>query len=266
MFRAPAVWLSALIGLGLVSAVASARRGLVVPAAVDTGLELDEDSRVLAAGGSAIALATAEQGEPFLKLPAIRIVNVNTRRVFEGRLYDAHGRLDESALSALDALFCDARDPDNVRTRQLDRRVIKLLYRAAYHFGSKSVQVISGYREPGSRSEGRHGEGRALDFRLTNVSASALAGYLRKTPKVGVGVYTNPATQYVHLDDRDKSYHWLDASPPKRRWRERPIGGAAMTSRDASYVPMGDWPEGTRPSPVALAAHADGADDEVVGP
>jgi hypothetical protein len=115
------------------------------------------------------------------------------------------------------------------------------------------VQVISAYREPKRRDEGRHGAGRAIDFRFTNVSAAALASYLRQQPRVGVGIYTHPNTQFVHLDDRDRGFFWIDASPPGRSWRIRPIGVAGAAKRDAAYAPNLDWPEGTRPSAVALA-------------
>jgi hypothetical protein len=73
-------------------------------------------------------------------------------------------------------------------------------------------------------------------------------------------VYTNAYTRFVHLDDRDRSYHWLDASPPGRRWPLRALGSTfAMPKRDAAYVPSIDWPEGTVPSPLALALAVDEA-------
>jgi hypothetical protein len=57
----------------------------------------------------------------------------------------------------------------------------------------------------------------------------------------------------VHVDDRDRSYFWLDASPPGRNWRARQLGVPGAAKRDATYTPNLDWPEGTRPSAVALA-------------
>ena len=41
---------------------------------------------------------------------------------------------------------------------------------------------------------------------------------------MGVGVYTNPLTQYVHLDVRERSYHWIDASPPVAPGESAPWG------------------------------------------
>jgi uncharacterized protein YcbK (DUF882 family) len=198
-------------------------------------------------GGPPLSLALAERGVAFLGLRPLHIVNVNTEKAASVRLYDIAGNIDEAAATELDALLCDARDRANIRTTKLDRRTLQLMYRAAYHFHAKKVQVVSAYREPGQRGEGRHALGQAIDFRLSNTSATALAAYLRTLPRVGVGVYTHPNTQYVHLDVRDQSYHWLDASPPGRTWRERPIGGVGLAKRDAAYSPRGDWPEGTKP-------------------
>ncbi|HKQ69634.1 MAG TPA: D-Ala-D-Ala carboxypeptidase family metallohydrolase, partial [Polyangiaceae bacterium] len=139
----------------------------------------------------------------------------------------------------------DARDPHHVETTELDRRTLQILYRAAYHFRAKRVDVISAYRKAGAKSEGQHGTGRAIDFKLKNVGAPALAAYLRGQARVGVGVYTHPKTQYVHLDVRERSYYWLDASPPGRTWRERQLVQSGMAARDAGYARANDWPEGT---------------------
>src|SRR5687767_13907354 len=144
----------------------------------------------------------------------LRISYVNTGHATSVRLYDPSGKIDNTAAGELDELLCDVRAPTHKRTTKLDRRTLQLLFRAAYHFRAREVIVISGYRKPGRRPEGRHGEGRAIDFRLPKVRASALAAYLRTLPRVGVGLYTHRATQFVHLDSRDRSYHWLDPSPP----------------------------------------------------
>ena len=76
-----------------------------------------------------------------------------------------------------------------------------------------------------------------------------LASYLRELPRTGVGVYTHPKTQYVHLDSREHSFHWLDASPPRRRWRENSIGARDLVVRDGAYTPALDLPEGLASTP-----------------
>lgn len=178
----------------------------------------------------------------FASLPALVIENQSTRERRELKLYDAYGAIDEQAAAALDALLCDARKPKQRETTRIDRRTLQLLFKAAYHFQSSEVEVVSAYRKPGRRREGPHGIGAAIDFRLRGVSAKELASYLRDIPRTGVGIYTHPKTQYVHLDSREHSFHWLDASPPRRHWREKSLGGKDLPRRDAAYRPASDLP------------------------
>jgi uncharacterized protein YcbK (DUF882 family) len=161
--------------------------------------------------------------------------------------------VDEREASRLDALLADTRDPKNCAQISLDRRTLQLAVRAALHFHVVEVQVVSAYRKPGRRREGPHASGKAIDFKLPGVPARTLASYLRTLPRVGVGVYTHPKTLFVHLDDRERSFHWLDASPPGRTWRELPLGGGmGLIKRDAAYARRDDWPENTSP-PLDIA-------------
>ena len=178
----------------------------------------------------------------FDQLRALRIENQTTRETRELRLYDANGQVDEAAATQLDELLCDARSPKHHETTRLNRRTLQLLFKAAYHFAAYEVEVVSAYRKPGRRREGPHGTGAAIDFRLRGVSARELASYLRELPRTGVGVYTDKRTQYVHIDSREHSFHWLDASPPRRHWRERSIGAPDLEKKDALYYPAQDWP------------------------
>lgn len=191
-------------------------------------------------------LPSADSAAPartrFEQLRALHIENQTTRETRELKLYDALGQVDEAAARQLDELLCDARSPKHHEVTRLNRRTLQLLYKAAYHFDSYEVEVVSAYRKPGRRREGPHGTGAAIDFRLRGVSAQLLASYLRGVPRTGVGIYTHPKTQYVHLDSREHSFHWLDASPPRRRWREKSIGARDLEKRDALYTPEQDWP------------------------
>src|SRR5215472_10156295 len=110
--------------------------------------------------------------------------------------------------------------------------------KAAYHFGRARIQIVSGFRS----NAGRHGTGEALDFRLVGVRASILAAFLRDTPRAGVGIYTHPRTQFVHLDVRDVSYHWIDGSAPGKHWREGALRDPSGKKRDASWTPESDLP------------------------
>jgi uncharacterized protein YcbK (DUF882 family) len=178
----------------------------------------------------------------FEQLAALHVENQTTRESRDLKLYAANGEIDERAALQLDELLCDARRPKERETARISRRTLQLLFKAAYHFGSNEVEVVSAYRKPGRRREGPHGTGSAIDFRLRGVTAAALASYLREIPRTGVGIYTHPKTQYVHLDSREHSFHWIDASPPRRHWRERSLHEADLEKRDALYTVADDWP------------------------
>ena len=74
------------------------------------------------------------------------------------------------------------------------------------------------------------------------MNAKKLSAWLRRLPRAGVGVYTHPRTQFVHLDVRRMSYHWLDASPPGVTWKELRLRDPSYRERDASYTPASDLP------------------------
>ena len=194
----------------------------------------------------------AQKATSFAKLAALTIRNINSRDVLTTHLYTADGQVDEAVAKQLDALLCDARDPDNTVSRTMDRRLLQLVFRAAYHFSSAHVDVVSAYRKAASTHEGVHAQGRAIDFRLQGVKPPELAAYLRTQPRVGVGIYTHPKTQFVHLDVRDLSFHWLDGSPPGRHWREKNVTAKGLNVQDAKYTRKDDWPEGISPPAAVL--------------
>lgn len=149
------------------------------------------------------------------------------------RLYGADGAIDRAARDTFESVA----DRDG-ECHPLAPRVEQLVIKAAYHFQSPKVLLVSGWRP----NAGRHSTGEAVDFKLKGVRASILAAYLRGLARVGVGIYTNARTQFVHLDVRETSYHWLDASPPGVRWHEAHLGDPGQAKRDAAWTPEMDLP------------------------
>ena len=93
--------------------------------------------------------------------------------------------------------------------RAMDRRLIGLVLRAARTFHAHLVEIVSGYRSPTYnallRSQGRqvaresqHMQGRAVDFRLPEISTERLLAFVRAQGLGGVGYY--PASRFVHAD------------------------------------------------------------------
>jgi hypothetical protein len=159
----------------------------------------------------------------------------NTEAEARVRLYRPDGAIDDDAAHLF---MATVNEREGKEPAAINVRTIQLVMKAAYHFKAKRIDVVSSYRKGG----GPHGAGDAVDFRLPGTSAAALAAYLRSTPRAGIGVYTNPATQYVHVDAREQSFHWLDASPPHKRWREASLGIAKRDERDAAWTPAADLP------------------------
>lgn len=189
--------------------------------------------------------ATAlDGGEPWAaSLAPIAVLNRNTNARGAIRLYGARGVLDRGEARAFMRIAGSTRsEPDDAADddERLDLRVVQLAIRAAHHFGGASIAVVSATR---AGARGKHGTGEALDFALDGVKASILAAYLRGTPRAGVGIYTHPRTQYVHLDVREHSYHWIDGSPPGVTWREQLLADPKQAMRDASWSASMDLPE-----------------------
>jgi len=70
---------------------------------------------------------------------------------------------------------------------------------------------------------------------------------------VGVGVY--PASQFVHVDVRPRSYFWVDYSGPHMRNRESGILGDLAAKSDAAALARGQ----TAIEPFAVTMDVDAA-------
>jgi hypothetical protein len=163
--------------------------------------------------------------------------NPNTNETVDVRLYTDEGHVDAEALAALTAIVNPDGEPES-------ERVLLLVARAAYFFGATNVEALSGHRTEARAVQrtSKHTTGEALDFKLDHVDSGLLAAHLRTYGQVGVGVYTHPGTRYVHLDTRDTSFHWIDASPPGRAWREQGMTDKKSDARDRAWTTDDDKP------------------------
>jgi len=166
-------------------------------------------------------------------LEPVTVENFSTHAWAPVRLYTSDGAVDTRARDTFERIAASPTEP-----HPLAVRLEQLIVKAAYHFKGARVLVVSGWR----RSAGRHSAGDAIDFKLDGVRPAQLAAYLRELPRAGVGVYTHPHTQFVHLDVREPSYHWIDASPPGIKWHEARLRDPSMARRDASWTPDMDLP------------------------
>jgi len=73
-----------------------------------------------------------------------------------------------------------------------------------------------------------------MDFIVPGAADAEVAAFARTLGFVGVGIY--PVSGFVHVDVRDRSYFWSDASGPGRRNRERGILGDVARASDREAV------------------------------
>ncbi len=192
---------------------------------------------------SVVATPTAAAAEPLAlwaqKLPPLLFRDMNTLAEVTLRLYTDQGVVDESAAAEMERVLWSSKDETVPR---LSRRLLQLVVKAATHFGAQEVHVVSTHRGK-ARKGSRHRSGEAIDFLFPNVPAKTLAEHLRTFARVGVGLYVHPRAQYIHLDVREQSYHWIDGSPPGRSWKEHGLADVTAEARDAAYKPEQDLPE-----------------------
>jgi uncharacterized protein YcbK (DUF882 family) len=190
-------------------------------------------------------VATDEQGRPKLV-----IVSLNTNdRVELSALADGGG----FSASDLDQAAFVLREPSSGNAHPVEPRLVDLVYRIALHFAAPEVRVISGYRTPHGRNASNHGHGRAIDLVVPGAADEDVAKFARELGFVGVGIY--PSSGFVHVDVRDRSYFWVDASAPGRRNRERGILRDLAIKSDVAATARGEQ----RLSPFSIAADVDAA-------
>jgi uncharacterized protein YcbK (DUF882 family) len=150
---------------------------------------------------------------------------------FRIRVKDAHGHIPPSALKAFERMM---RQGNGVHV--VDPRLVALVGIVSSHFGSRPLEIVSGYRAytPTQYTEhSNHNLGKALDFRIRGVKNEALRDFCHTLRSAGCGYYPN--STFVHLDVRDTKAFWTDWSRPGEAPRYDKPGVAA--DEGASEVP-----------------------------
>ena len=181
--------------------------------------------------------------------PKLVLVSLNTGDRFELAAATSRGGF---AASDLDRAAHVLRDTGSGNEHPIEPRVFDVIYRIQTHFQAQEIRVISGYRTPHGRSS-NHGRGRAVDIVVPGASDADVAKFAREVGFCGVGIY--PSSGFVHVDVRDRSYFWVDASAPGRRNRERGILGDLASRSDAQALARGEL----RTGPFAIGTDVDAA-------
>ena len=127
------------------------------------------------------------------------------------RVGDRRGRLPPTALKTAEHLW---RYPAG-QTHPVDGRLLSLLGIVSDHFGSRRIDIISGFR-PYSPTQytphSNHNIGHAVDFRVEGVPNEVVRDFCRTLHNTGVGYYPNSV--FVHMDSRTSPAYWIDYSKP----------------------------------------------------
>ncbi len=97
----------------------------------------------------------------------------------------------------------------------IEPRLVHLLAAVSNHFGSRKIEIISGFRPYSPlqhTAHSNHNIGKAVDFRVMGVPNEVVRDYCRTLRDVGCGYYPN--STFVHLDVRETSSFWIDYSRP----------------------------------------------------
>lgn len=166
--------------------------------------------------------------------PRLVLVGLNTRERTELTAANEGGTFDAEDLDrAAHAL----RDPGAGNEHVVDPHLLDVLYRVQRHFEAPEIRFLSAYRTPhGGRSN--HGRGRAIDFVVPGTSDEDVARFAREQGFCGVGIY--PTSGFVHLDVRERSYFWVDASGPGKRNRERGVLPEEAQRSDVAATARGE--------------------------
>lgn len=164
----------------------------------------------------------------------IHIKRIATNEDTNVRVKDRRGRMPPPTLQSMEHLM---RYPNGL-THAIDPRLITLLGVVSDHFGSRNIEIISGFR-PYSPTQytahSNHNIGNAVDFRVVGVPNEAVRDFCRTLHNTGCGYYPNSV--FVHMDTRASSAYWVDLSKPGERPRYQ---GAAPADADEGTSDVGD--------------------------
>jgi uncharacterized protein YcbK (DUF882 family) len=129
----------------------------------------------------------------------------------EVNIYNADGSYNLDALEqASHVLRCRRTDTE----KPMDPQLLMLLSHVYDHFGSKPIEIVSGYRNQRKQTS-NHFKGTASDIRINGVPAKKIREFAETLDGGGMGIGIYPKSGFVHIDVRPPpSYRWIDYSAP----------------------------------------------------
>jgi uncharacterized protein YcbK (DUF882 family) len=141
----------------------------------------------------------------------LHLISANLKDEVNVNLYNDDGSYDLDALAQLNhVLRCRRTECE----RPMDTRLLTLLSHVYDHFGSRPLEVVSGYRNQ-RKLTSNHVKGTASDIRIKGVNIKQLRAFAETLDTGGMGIGIYPRSGFVHIDVRPlPSYRWVDYSRP----------------------------------------------------
>lgn len=141
----------------------------------------------------------------------IHVKRLATNEEFDIHVSDRKAKVGPATLKTFEKMM---RSPNGM-AHPIEPRLISLLAIVSNHFGSRKIEVVSGFR-PFTPTQynphSNHMHGKAVDFRVVGVPNETLRDFCRTLKNVGCGYYPNSV--FVHMDVREQSAFWIDYSKP----------------------------------------------------
>jgi len=141
----------------------------------------------------------------------IHVKRIATNEEFDIHVGDKRGRVSPTALKTFEKMM---RAPGGM-AHPIEPRLVSLLGIVSNHFGSRKIEVVSGFR-PFTPTQynphSNHNHGKAVDFRVVGVPNETVRDFCRTLKNTGCGYYPNSV--FVHMDVREQSAFWIDYSKP----------------------------------------------------
>jgi uncharacterized protein YcbK (DUF882 family) len=133
-------------------------------------------------------------------------------------IYNEDGSYNIESLRALDHILRCRRTDDE---KPIEPRLFTLLSHVYDHFGGKSIDIVSGYRNQRKKTS-NHYKGTASDIRIEGVTPKRIEAFAETLDTGGMGIGIYPRGLFVHIDVRPlPSYRWTDYSPPNPNASEK---------------------------------------------
>lgn len=181
----------------------------------------------------------------------VHLKRVATNEEADIRVLDKKGRISPAALKSFEKLLRSA----GGLSHPIEPRLVTLLRIVSDHFGSRKIEVISGFR-PYTPTQytphSNHNHGKAIDFRVVGVPNEAVRDFCRTLKNTGCGYYPNSV--FVHMDVRDKSAFWVDYSkpgePPRYNAPNPDADEGTSDVHDEQHTATGETPGDPPPPPT----------------